>query len=55
MLQKTDEQDDATAVAGESPTSERGEHVPIEEAVIGHGLKIAGNLESKGDIVIAGG
>ncbi len=54
MLQKTDEQDDPTAAAGESPTSERGEHVPNEEAVIGQGLKIAGNLECEGDIVVAG-
>ncbi len=54
MLQKTDEQDDATAVAGESPISEHGEYVPIEEAFVGQGLKIVGNLESEGDIVIAG-
>ena len=54
MLQKNDEKDGATAVAGKSPTSERGEHVPNEEAVIGQGLKIAGNLECEGDIVVAG-
>lgn len=48
------EQGGAAAVNGDGAALQSVDDLPTKDAVIGQGLKITGNLECQGDIVIAG-